>query len=588
MTETKKTQLQSKLENMFVEADRARDIIAKEKQWSKAVDMLRGKQLPEGRPEWKPDAVLNQLRVLVERKTAMLTDTKPQFTVVPRNVTNNYADAAGMLKETAEAWWDDMDMDMSIARLIVFAQVFGSGVVSTTWNTKEKDVVMDVIDPRRFLIDPSIGHVTELSRAEYMIYEDFPSIAEMEMRFPKYKGQFKAFIPEVGEKQSWLQRLSNLFAKTRIADAAVPRTSVRHYWIKDYTVDSKEITRYSDTGEEQKTTIYERSYPGGRYIIWANGDVIVHDVKNPYMDFQAPFDMLDWYTDLDTIWGDGEIREHTSPQLLLNKLVEIVVENAMLMNNSIWVCDIDAVPDSGPYSWNQFTNRAGNIIRKRHGREVRRDAAPPIPADTQQFIAYLQKFIETRSGGMEGSVTGGSVGQIQSGLGVEQLQMAATALIRLKARSLESLIQRVGQKFISRVFQFYTNDRIFARFGPGAEYEQYIFLRQKLKDCLGAVSLEDAQRDFRFKVAPGSSLAMSKIQRALVASQLFQMGIIDREEVMKAVEWPDWKNVLQRTMDSQEQGLEGGAGGMKRGRVQRPSQYTGSAVDRQRAISGRV
>ena len=71
-----------KLNKIWEENRRVKDVV--EKDWQGSRDMIRGDQLPKRRPEHKPPAVLNLLRPLIERKLAMLTDTKQRFTVQPR------------------------------------------------------------------------------------------------------------------------------------------------------------------------------------------------------------------------------------------------------------------------------------------------------------------------------------------------------------------------------------------------------------------------------------------------------------------------------------------------------------------------
>jgi hypothetical protein len=196
------------------------------------------------------------------------------------------------------------------------------------------------------------------------------------------------------------------------------------------------------------------------------------------------------------------------------------------------------------------------------------------------LVQHLEQFIESRAGGFPEILSKGKAGQAQSGLGIEALQMSASAMIRLKSRSLEGLIQRMGQKVISRVIQFYTNDRVLHILGPGAEFTEYTFLRRAFTEALGPEALRDAHRTFRFRVVPGSSLALTRIQKGLMAVQLYSMGCIDREAVLEAVEWPNRKSILMRTIQEQALGLEAaGKGKSKKG-------Y--GPVERQSRVAGRM
>ena len=148
--------------------------------------------------------------------------------------------------------------------------------------------------------------------------------------------------------------------------------------------------------------------------------------------------------------------------------------------------------------------------------------------------------------------------------------VAAETLIRATARRLEYVVERIGIKLISRIIQFYTADRVMLLTGPGQEWDEYKYRRSELlKPLLDGLdpatgeSLKESEREtklrefftnFRFKVTPLSSMPQNRIQRGLMALQLFQSGLVDQEEVLKFVEWPDWENVMKRVMEKQATG----------------------------------
>ena len=106
----------------------------------------------------------------------MMTDTKPRFNVLPTLVGDNYAAAAKILDETCNAWWDHFGMDSAIVRCLLYAQAYGTFVTQTRWSKIRNDIVVDVIDPRNFYVDPYIMYPEQLRDAEYVILEDFPPL----------------------------------------------------------------------------------------------------------------------------------------------------------------------------------------------------------------------------------------------------------------------------------------------------------------------------------------------------------------------------------------------------------------------------
>lgn len=552
----------TKLRKIWDESRKVKDVV--EKDWNISRDMIRGQQLPKRRPEHKPPAVLNLLRPLIERKLAMLTDTKPRFTVQPRKSGEQNASAARMLDEVLNAWWDDAGIDMALTQALYYAQAYGTCVVQTRWSTSGRDIVLDVLDPHNFYIDPYILTPDQLQDSEYLIYEEFPSLEAVKMRFGKKADDLKPWSPPSDQGGDTAisriaRRLVTPWYKDKDQTTAIPHTWLRHFWLKDYSHEDIEVKK-----DDKTITMRRQKFPGGRYVIMGHENTILHDEPNPYYDMQFPFDMMSWYMDIESPWGDSEVQAHKSPQMLLNKLAELAVENAMLMTNGVWVCDQNAFPaDDGPTGWGQLNNVPGNIIKKRPGSEVRRDFPQGLPTASMQLIQHLEQFIESRAGGFSEVMTGRKPGQVQSGLGVEQLQMTASALIRLKARALEGMISRIGQKCISRVIQFYTSDRVFHTFGPGEVFREYEFIRSQFRKALSTESLAEAHKDFRFRVAPGSSLSLTKIQKALIAQQLYTMGCVDRQYLLETLEVPDWPTVLKRTVQEQAMGVEPPGAGQK-------------------------
>ena len=83
----------------------------------------------------------------------------------------------------------------------------------------------------------------------------------------------------------------------------------------------------------------------------------------------------------------------------------------------------------------------------------------------------------------------------------------------------------MGQKLISRIFQFYTSDRVLSYQSPSKEWMAYTFERQKLMQDDNGNAVDPTKRaqmfkNFKFMITPESSLAMTRIQRSLSMIQM--------------------------------------------------------------------
>ena len=130
----------------------------------------------------------------------------------------------------------------------------------------------------------------------------------------------------------------------------------------------------------------------------------------------------------------GEVEQIISPQKYANEVVNIILQNAQLMSNQVWILD----KNSG-VARNSLTNRAGLVVRKNPGTEVRRDAPPPLPAYLQEIARLLREDIEHISGVYD--VTRGERPTgITAAAAIQALNEQAQGRIKLKDQALEETL----------------------------------------------------------------------------------------------------------------------------------------------------
>ena len=215
------------------------------------------------------------------------------------------------------------------------------------------------------------------------------------------------------------------------------------------------------------------------------------------------------------------------------------------MQNGIWVGDKTALT---PEQWNRLTNEPGLTVKKQPGTDLRREGGQALPTGTLEYVTFLIESMRTLSGLTD--VTEGRAGSATSGVAIESLQTASQTIVRVRARQLESFMTRIFRRIVPRIFQFMTRDRRFWITGERADFDAIDFVRATLQENLKkgdpTRSMAERWRDFRFRIAPGSSLGITAIQRMVLATDLFQLGIIDDEEVFRTANWPNWRNVQTR------------------------------------------
>ena len=530
------------LGNMYDEGARFRDKVAQD--WKHAIEVMKGNVWPTKRPRYKVDATMNFLAQVVERKTALLTDSKPQATVLSRR--RGLDPVCEILQKVIEGIFEERSWEQKITEFVFMEQHFGLCAINTCFdkalNWGRGDIDFPPIDPRTFVFDPFVRRSYNLNDGEYFCLETARPTDYLRDKYSKRADDIKSDFSsdESVKDDSFLAKVRTFFRggkEEQGMSSVVPRSIVRDYWVRD-----------RKTKKDGKL-----EFPAWREVLVAGG-CIVSDGAGPYIDGNISYDMMDWDFNVDSAYGGNEVGKLEMPQIMFDKVLATVIENAILMSNGIWIGDSNALSDK---DWERLSNEPGSQVRKRPGAELRREGGLPLPANLTQVLTLLLTGLEKLSSITEVS-EGRKPGQVTSGAGIEALQLAASTAIRLKARQIESLVQRVGQKLIARIFQYYTEDRVFHLVGEAGGIEQYIYERGVIRKAVeeGGGTMLSAFQDYTYKVVPASSLALTKWQKGLISMQLFQAGAIDREALLEAIEYPNREEILKRTIEKQQSGEE--------------------------------
>ncbi|MEM7827795.1 MAG: hypothetical protein QW561_00490 [Candidatus Aenigmatarchaeota archaeon] len=536
--------LLSYLDKIYEEASVAqRD---KRDKYEQYTNYYKGLIWPKGRPAHKVNIVINYLKEVITRKVAMMTDVVPSIDVLPSD--ERLFGAAEVLKKVIIALWEEYSWSDTMQELLFYDQLYGSAFTNTCWSQEADwgmgDIAIVVGDPRFYLVDPFVMRANQIHEAEYIIYEYFKPTSLLRMNYPDRADEIKPTLEVADEKKGFIWNLMRVLRlRTEAAfKPAIERSLVKEYWIKD-----------RETKDENGKLLY----PTGRFIKRV-GDVILDDEPNPYWDGRFPIDMMDWQFDPDSPFGISEVEDLSPPYRYLNHMLALVIENALLSVSSIWTGDIDSLPPGELEKL--LSNKPMQFIGHRPGKPIVRQAPPPLPAHQIQSLDFLKGAIDELSGMAE--IVRGKRGGVVSAQAIESLALLSQSLIRYQAKRLETMLSRIGQKLIARILQFYTEDRIFYLIGEDEKYYQFKYYRDDIiaplkevyQNDLSRIPPEDvpsylakrAFKDFQFKIIAGSSLALTKVQKATLAMTLFRLGIIDDEAVLDILEFPNKKAILER------------------------------------------
>lgn len=522
------------------------------------LDAVRGTQGPT--PRGYPSFSLNLLQDQVQRKAGLYTDARPMLEIVSGNPTN--VDRCELLTKCLQAIWDETTWQEQLARGLALGLQLGSNVGYMGWDPLADhgrgDIRPRFIDPRAVWIDPAVTQATALEQAEFICTEELRSVAALIEQFgPRAEGvQPDANVSSYPERPArergtlspinqgpWRRRSRG----QRTTQGSVPRAYCRHYYFKDWPrAQDGKPQRYARVGMDARgQALLKSTRRVIRHVVVAGGAVLV-DEPNPYWHRQYPIEILDWGVESEHLWGTSEIKHLRSAQSAIERLASQMLRNATLMNNFKVVGDMHALD---PDQWDSLSNRPAVILRKRPGTQLEFQGPPSLPPYLFTLVQFLVQSLDLISGMNDAAKGSGSPSQ--SGVAVESLQIAAQTTIRLQTRRLEAWLERLFQKAIALIYQYFTGERVLKIFGPGMELVTHIFDRAVLTFGLSGAQIEEAFRDYALSIRPGSSLNATRVQRGVLAGNLYTMGLVPGVDVLKAVEWQRPAETIQEARRDQ-------------------------------------
>lgn len=524
-------------------------------------------KLVRGDGQWKntsrdPYFLLNILGKAVEDKVGKLSEGRPKLRVLAGQ--EGLESSADVLQKAISSFWDTHEIEYQNEYVGFYGAIMGASTVLTVFDPHYHfgtgDIDFIVRDPRTVRIDPSIVRPLELAnpdRAAYCAIDDVMSLSRIRSYWPGRGGlvepddrvsTFEDFVqPRTAKSliQSAAAFLRGKAGSANRKEGPIRRGIVTEYYVEDRRANINEdglipllqgVTKYATDGGIP--------FPGGRRIIRA-GDVILEDSFNPYWDGMMPLDMLSWKIDLETPWGPDEVQTNKRSQESINRTGDAYVKSLLINTVVRVVLDQNAL---SPEERNKLSNFVGQIVEKRPGRDVKFDVPLPLPPDTLVFIEKIKGWMQENIGVAENPAQK-RIPSIITGPALEGLQIMVETSIRTAARRMESFYRRIGQKLISRVFQYYPSNKLMPMVGSNGDWETFEFRRLQLvaKDKSGTPRTEEeirkAYADYFFAIEPGSSLPITRVQRALAKAMMADRGWLHPKEVLEeyAIQNPEEK-----------------------------------------------
>lgn len=555
--------------------------------WPKNAQIYRGNNW-DTKKDGNPFFKTNLARTKLDRKSAKMTASKPIIAIMPHR--DKLTNTAKVLQRTIDAGWDACAVQMRIEMLSAFVRPFGCGFFKTIWDPRARhglgDIVIAEIDPRRVDLDPYALRSYDIDRSTVIVHETTVPYSWIEANFPEHADEVTDFdaSPPTADDDVHGMRLTGGPVRTPLKYflgtggarsgndvgrvTPVPYCRIREFW-------------YADPA----TSEGESKYPNGRvtYLVGSGRKAVIvnpetNRTKNPFFDGQWPFDMYDARGDIDHPWGSSQVEDVRRLEEAVNRAGHMAIRS-LIQNVPFITVESGALSPDNIKRLQEF----GHIVMNRtRGLEVSRVPALNAINEAMNIIQQVKSLMD-ESIGLAGDATGGKGRvEVRSPDLLFGLEQSGADLINQEARRLESFLERVGAKWVSRIFQFYTKDR-FIPYITGSGFDNFQFEVQQLREEINQIAVESvsarmsvvseddddkqakfkktanfdtvvkaisealrgAWKEFDFKIVPLSSLASTRAARSQTLANFAQMGFFPFAKLLEEAGFNNWEDLIQ-------------------------------------------
>lgn len=379
----------------------------------------------------------------VEDALALLTDSKPSLDCWPREKQD--ISIAEKTKQVLDWIWEVTRMDEKLPNAERDFLIAGIGWLKVYFdpdvNYPHGEIAVDVVHPDYIFIDPD---ATSLDKAKFIIQRTPTPLWLIRKEYEKgiYVKPDET-ISEDTDETIPADTNREVDGVGRDYETKHERAWLIELWIRD------DATFEEDEGEHKKG---EAKYPNGRRIVVANG-VVLSDDHNPFDDGGFPYVPFLNYEQSDTFWPMGDVEHLDEVNNDINKIVSRLNDWIRYSAHSYIIYDKEANIDE-----DSMDNLEGAKILKDKGGDVNIVSPPPMPASIFEWLNQCKSDLEIISGIRE-VLQGRDPKAGKSGVAFERLQEFALSRIRKKARNIDNGLVKLGELFISRIKQFYPEER---------------------------------------------------------------------------------------------------------------------------------
>jgi hypothetical protein len=468
--------------------------------------------------------------IVVEANTTKLTDNRPKVEFLPQSPDDT--EKARVTNAGFNKWWDESNGMAIDALAVKDSRKFCVGWLHLRYDRARKKQVLEAIHPESIYLDPDTTADSYYSdEPNYLIYEYVAAVADIIEAYPKV--DIDDLRPDWLADSSFTERIRSFFTASKVVKNPAMTIPVYELWIRDPST----VTWEKEFGENI-VKMRGLKYPGGRVIKVAGG-VVLSDEANPYKHGEFPFSPIHCYPQTGKFYGSSDMKNLLPALVMCNKYDQLIQDTTLksgggmlfvntryglhtddIVNEPMAVYEVTDVDKAARFQ--QFPSPARHMV----------DHKDTLKADMQDMAGLHDSSM--------GRYTPGNKTAVE----VSTLSESDNTRVRLAAKFHSLALTRIGRQWLSNAKQYGDFKWIVRVAGDDGSESTETFSGKDIKNI-----------DFDLSVGDFAMLPDTYQERKAQAANLFAAGVIDPEEYLKTLEWPNYKAVLARIKKEQEAAL---------------------------------
>lgn len=569
--------------NIFLDAERGRST------WStnaaEEEDFYNGKhytkrELVDMRMAGMMPIAVDRISPIINAEVAIFTSSRPTFKALPRD--DGDVELAAMWSDILTYIWQSNDGDSQFQQCIQDYFVKGAGYIVVSVDPYADDgdgsILMRHAPVWDVYPDPNSREI-DLSDARYIIVSRIVNKSILEFSYPDQMRKIKRASTTVGPKMD--REPQNATPGQGEGGYAIGQQDYLHIDSVNVDDEVRVIERYekirvkhwkvidSNTGE---VNVYpadrydpkQQASPGQIYQkIWRTRIRITATIGENVVLYRAilptdTYPVVPFYLHHNgTPYPRSDVSVLKGMQREVNKRRTIMIHNASMQSNWKVLAQRGALHDKN--KWETTGSQAGSVLEWNQGFEEPKQWHPgqlpqawfTLEQEGKQDMEYAVSVFS--------NMMGSPMDSQETYRGMLALEEAGMRKIKHKVQHANHSLRRLGRVLMHYAQALYTMPKVMRIAGETNEDYKEIYLNQ-----IGQDPITGRMKKFNdigigqydIVVYDGTSMPTNRMALLNLYMELYQMGIIDKAEVLKKTDIPNRKAVMERMGEVQQLGAQ--------------------------------